>query len=253
MTIPLDDLMLWLLVVTRLGALMSFIPAIGERNIPKRVRLALAGLASIIVVPLLPEETMVPVPGPAVFLLVARELIIGVLMGFAVRMTFYMLDIAGRIVAQEAGLARMDAFDPASQTQTTAVSALYFNLAAVILMALGVHHEVIAVFVRSYDLAPVGQFWPNAAGIEQFIRATAEIWIVAVKVAAPVIALNLVINLTFSVLGKAAPKVNVFITSFAVRILAGIWLMLATVGLVVGYLMRGIEASPERMFQFLGF
>ncbi len=252
MQIPLDSLMVWMLLLTRLGALLSFIPAIGERNIPRRVRLALAALTALIFVPLVETSGPIPLQAPVIAVLLGKELAVGVLMGLAARMTFYAIDLAGRIIAQEAGLARLDSFDPVTQTQSTALTVLYFNMAAVAMMSLGIHHEMIAAFVHSYRLVPIGLGWPSVAGVETFVRTTSELFEIAVRMAGPVIAINLVINLTFAVLGKAAPKINVFITSFAVRVLAGLWLTGATVGLIASYIVGGLQDTPMRMLRFLG-
>ncbi|MGF1483024.1 MAG: flagellar biosynthetic protein FliR [Opitutales bacterium] len=252
MSIPVDSVLLWALVFTRLGALLGFLPAIGERSIPIRIRVALAGLTSLVFVPLLPPTDAIALNASYLVVLFLKELSVGVLMGLAARMTFYLVDLAGRIIAQEAGLARLDSFDPISQTQSTALTVLYFNLAAVAMMSLGIHHEIIAACVRSFHLVPIGNVWPAPFGVETFVRTTNDLFEIAVRMAGPVIAVNLVINLTFAVLGKAAPKINVFITSFAVRVLAGLWLLGATVGLIASYIVGSLQDAPLRMLHFLG-
>lgn len=245
----LDYLFAWMMVMMRSVGVVVQLPAIAGRPIPIIVRVALMmGLASLLagIVPAGPVPTELwPLVGATVL-----ELIIGLALGFVVRMSFAAIEMAGRITSTEVGLAAMPGIGVPEPSGEPAAS-LLTTLAVVLFFLFGAHHAVLTAFARSFQLSAAGQPAFDGGAPLAFIRGTQQLIELGVRMAAPFIAMNFLINLAFSVLGRAVPKMNVFIISFSARALVGLALLSTAGGLVARYLYVEFGDLPLRMLQII--
>jgi flagellar biosynthetic protein FliR len=141
--------------------------------------------------------------------------------------------------------------DPVSRDRSSSVGTLLYYLAVVLFFITNCHHAVILAFLRSFDIAPLGVpiFTRNVA--EYFVVETGNIFLIALQMAAPIMAINFTVTFTFAILGKAAPGMSVFTESFSVRILAGMTLLGLTLGLTAQIVLSHLRESPEVMLRLL--
>lgn len=246
------EMFLWLLAAFRATGLLMILPLFIVRSVPMLMRVALALLLAWIVAPsALPP---VPIPDTAVelVLVVAKELSIGLLMGLAVQLIIFTLELAAHILAMEIGLHPTPGFDPSANVAGNPVGTGLFYLALIMFLA-GAQYAVLFAFARSFELVPPGLQTPDMGFVPVVIRHTARIFQLGVLMSAPVLAVNFLVNLAFSLLGRVVPKMNVFILSFSVRILAGSIMFTLSIGLVAHYLYNQFEGAPELMLQLLPF
>ncbi len=246
----LDALYIWMMVFIRTGALLMLMPVFSGQSVPVQVRIALAGLLSFIASGFV-HVTGVPADVLSLILASMRELFIGLLMGFAVRLIFYAIEFAGQIMSTEMGLAMSAQIDPISRNNSTVIGTCLFYLGSLLFLISGCHHLVFAAFLRSFEIAPPGNltFTHNVA--ELFVSSTGRIFLVAMQMGAPLMAINFIVTLTFAILGKAAPSINVFTESFSVRILAGLALLGLTLGLTAQLVLSSMRESPELMLRLI--
>lgn len=247
------DIFFFFMVFTRVLGLITLVPFFGGRVIPKQIQIALGGGIALLVYPLVFNSNAIPEHGLTMLIFAFTELSIGFLMGFAVRMVFYIAEFAGTLISTETSLMRSDIFDPLMQSNSTSMGTLLFYLCVMLLLVTGMHYEIIRVFVGSYNVIPIGGVLPILKNVTPFVRASSGIFLIGLKIAAPIVALSFIINMTFATLGKAVPKMNVFITSFAVRIIAGLGLLFLSFGLIVQYFHGYIQNIPAQMLDFLSF
>ena len=131
------------------------------------------------------------------------------------------------------------------------ISSLLFYFALILMLVSGLHHLILRACSESFHLMPVGRPLFSIHGFDDFLAETSTIFVMGLLIAAPFIALSLTINLVLAVLGKAAPKINVFMTSFAVRILAGVILFSASILLIRAYILKYLDRAPVNMLLFL--
>ncbi len=245
----LDYIFGWMMVLLRSIGLIQQLPLIAGKELPVSVRLAFGVCLATILVGLVPAAPL-PLGAWALALAAAAEILLGFGLGFVVRMAFAAVEMAGRLISTEIGLMAtpgMGAPEPANEP----VAALLTTFAALLFFLLGAHHSVITAFARSFQLAHAGEAaFGSAAGIGM-IRASAHLIELGLRIAAPFIAMNFLITLAFSVLGRAVPKMNVFIVSFSARALAGIGLLAAAASLIARYLFVEFGDLPLRMLQIL--
>jgi flagellar biosynthesis protein FliR len=254
-TFDTADMFLWLLAACRASGLFLLLPIFAVGSVPRVVRIGLAAILAWMVAPFAGEHAAA-LAWPAGFfplvLLVGKELVIGVLMGLAVRLIFFALDLAAQILAIEIGLNASPEFDPAANAAGNPLGSGLFYLGLIIFVA-GGHYAVIFAFARSFELVPPGLQAPDTAFVGQVVTHTARIFQMGVLMAAPIMATNFLVNLGFSILGRVVPRMNVFILSFSVRILAGFAMLIFATGLIAHYIMQQIGGAPELMLRFMPF
>ena len=251
MIIPLDSLLVTMLIAIRAGGLLLGIPVFGGKGIPLQVRLALAFFLSLMVQSVVPLQTVFPDHFASVYLMAFNELCTGFLIGLAARMAFFTVELAGHVIATELALMTSASFNPLSGTSTTSIGTVLFYFAVTLFLVTEIHHEVFHAFVHSFELLPAGAPLAAVLSVEALLIDSAAIFSVGLQIAAPVVAVNFIVNLTFAVLGKVVPRMNVFITSFPIRIWAGFLILLSTVGLISHYILTVARDTPERMLRFL--
>jgi flagellar biosynthetic protein FliR len=246
-----EQMNFWMLAFLRSTGLLLLTPVFSGRNIPIPIRVGLAGFLAYSVGGYVPMQTALPGDLAALILASLHDFLIGVLMGLAVRLTFYAIEMAGQIISTEIGLVMSSQIDPLSQNQSGPVGIALFYFGSLLFLISGAHHTVFAAFVRSFELAPAGGLAGSQNAGDLFVQATGNIFLVALQIAAPLMAINFVITLAFAILGKAAPSINAFAESFAVRILAGMALLGLTLGLTAQVVLSQFAQAPELMLRLL--
>lgn len=244
-------LYLWMMAFIRAGGVMMMIPVFSGRNVPMPVRIALAAMLAFI--GLQGVRGITPPPNDVITLVLAsvHEMLIGLLMGFGVRLLFYALEMAGQIISGELGLSVSAQIDPMSQNSSTSVGVALTIFGTLLFLITGAHHAVFAAFSRSFALMPPGVASFDRSVGEVFVQSTGSIFLVAVQMAAPMMAVNFVVTLTFAVLSKAAPGLNAFSESFPVRIAAGLTMLSLGLGLSAQLVLSGLRSAPELMLRLI--
>jgi flagellar biosynthetic protein FliR len=244
-------LFLWMMAFIRAGGVMTMIPVFSGRNVPMPVRLAIAAFLALVGLQAVREATLPPLDVLTLVLAAAHELIIGLLMGLGVRLIFFALETAGQIIANEMGLAVSAQIDPVSQSSSTPVGVALTLFGTLLFLLSGAHHAVFAAFARSFVLMPPGIASFNRGAGEVLVQSTGSIFLLAVQIAAPLMAMNFVVTLTFAVLSKAAPGVNAFAESFPIRIAAGLTMLALGFGLTAQLVLSGLRSAPELMLRLI--
>jgi flagellar biosynthetic protein FliR len=243
----MNELTNGLMVFLRVSAMLAVFPVFSTANFPVQLRLALGALLAILVAPNLP--TGMP-PAHDMFGLVgvmAMEVGVGLLFGFASRMIFYALDMAGGIISSEIGLTLPPGLDPMSGGQVTAPGSLLYYLAAVLWLSLDLHHWMLVGFMKTYTWLPIGGAHLPQVCLADFVTRTSQTFVIALQLAAPVMAVSFIVSLVFSVLGRAVPQMNVFQESFAVRTLGGLSVFGLTLQLMAEHIANYVRRLPEDM------
>jgi flagellar biosynthetic protein FliR len=235
-------LLTWMFVFLRSVGVLTLMPTLAGRAIPVPVRLALSMLLSVMLAGLVPAAE-IPEDLGALLHASVREVLLGFAMGFVVKMCFASVELAGRIISNEIGLSAQPGFG-APVPSSEPVAAFLTAFAVILFFLVGGHLTVLSAFARSFSLATAGQALLGSGAADYFILASSHVIEMGLRMAAPFIALNFLIILAFSVLGRAVPKMNIFIVSFSVRSLLGLGLLSGGGALIARYLMIEFSNLP---------
>jgi len=213
-------------------ALMTSLPVFSQRNVPMRVKVALAGFIAFAAQASLPEMPVVALDSPLAFMLVIQQVLIGVSLGFAVRLVFAAVELGGELIGLQMGLNFAGFFDPATASQGTASGKFFGTMVAFLFIIINGHLALIAALVRSFVAFPVG---PEPFA---FLRAAqpqiwgAEIFMLGLWIALPLVGMLLFVNLVLGVISRVAPQINIFAIGFPITLSVGLLGMLLTLPLM---------------------
>jgi len=239
------DLYNWMLVFMRVGAFLLVLPFFSMTNFPATMRVALSALIALLLAPLLPPFALGNLPFGSLFGVMVQEACIGLLLGFVSRMVFYAVDLAGNVIASELGLNMGAILDPMTGMSSQVPGTILFFLAAVVMLTLDLHHWILIGFERTYTVLPIGGAHLNGALFDVVLKQTSNIFVVALQIAAPVLAVSFVVTVVFGVLSRAVPQMNVFILSFSFRIVAGLVVFGFTLQLTAQHVINYLNRLPD--------
>lgn len=236
----------FLLVFTRVGAFLGAGPLFWLPGVPSLVKIGISLVVAVVLFP------VIPVPGPDFpgglpdfGLCVAEEAGIGLLLGFVCNLVFRVLTIAGQLMDIQIGFFMSIIFDPASGAQATITSRFLSLLGMVLFLTLNGHHILIAGLNRSYELVPLMSAVLKGITVESVIRIFTQMVSLAVQIAAPIIAVILIVDVCLGLLSRTAPEMNIFMLGFPVKIGMGIFILTILIPLM-GVVFRSMIKIMER-------
>jgi flagellar biosynthetic protein FliR len=239
----------WLMVFLRAVGVVILVPQMAGRAPPVMVRIGLGVFLATLLAGVVPAAAL-PTDYAGLILAAAGEVLLGLAFGFVAQLAFQAVEFAGHIISSEVGLSvspGMMGPDMASDP----MAAFLTSFAVVLFFLTNGHQAVLSAFARSFYLAAPGRPLVNLGAGDLLVRATAHVIEIGVRIAAPFIALNFLINLAFSVIGRAVPRMNVFVLSASVRGLAGLGLLSGAGALIGRYLLGEYANLPLQMLQLL--
>jgi flagellar biosynthetic protein FliR len=240
----------WMLVFVRAGAFLLALPFFSAVNFPAMLRIALAAVAAVLLAPQLPPLALGHLDVFSWAGLFLREISIGLLLGFVGRTIFYAADIAGIIVSNELGLNMGQILDPSTRQSDPLPGTILFLLATVTMLTLDLHHGMLLGFAKSFEVLPVGGGQLSTSLFEAVVERSSTIFVIALQISAPVIAVSFVVTLFFAVMSRAVPQMNVFGESFGFRIAGGLIVFGFTLQISAQYVANYLNRLPDDLMSF---
>lgn len=216
--------------LARVSGLLLTAPVLGANSIPPRVKIGLALVLALILIPLAPSPGHVDSLSITSLVTVMQQLVVGAAMGFALKLAFEALSFAGDLVASTMGLGFAQVVDPQQGHSAPAIGQFYVLLATLIFLALNGHLQLIALLATGMQHASWQAMMPGG-NLWQLLTFATHLFSGAVLVALPALASLLVVNLGFGAISRAAPSMNLFSIGFPITICLGfvvVWLSLRT-------------------------
>ncbi|MFB3817276.1 MAG: flagellar biosynthetic protein FliR [Candidatus Methylomirabilales bacterium] len=233
----------FMLVLARCGGLVAFGPVLGSAALPPMLKAALAAALALAVTPAA-GALRPPADGLLLAAAVAGELLVGALLGLAVRALFAGVSVAGELVSLQMGIGLPAALDPHGLTQASSVGLLLDQVAILTFLAVDGHHTLLAALARSLALVPPQQVGLGGGTLEALVALTQAALLLAVRLAAPLSAAILASLVTLGLLNRMAPQVNVFSVSFVVTMGVGLLVLLAALPVLVFGMQAGFGELP---------
>jgi flagellar biosynthetic protein FliR len=218
------------LLLIRPGTLIMLMPGIGGSHVEARVKV---GLVVLLAIGLLPS---VPVPSAAIdvplVILVAREAAIGLSIGFVLHALMVGAEFAGHLSGQQIGFSYGATIDPQSGVRNNVVSTLYSLLATLGFLAINGHHTVLRALAASYSRLPIGAGHIDASLVGAVRDIFALVFVVGVSLAAPIVAVLLVVELIVGLISRSQPALSSMVIGYPLRIIIGLFILALMIGTV---------------------
>src|SRR6202046_2543654 len=225
----------FMLGFARIGAMVMLLPGLGETNIPVRIKLAIALLLTLIILPLhraayhIDMGSMTPL-----LVLMLHEIIIGIVHGATARLTISALEVAGSVIAQQLGLGFVTSVDPTQGEQGIILGTFLTMLGITLFFATDMHYLVIAALNDSYTLFAPGEV-PSTGDVAALMTQTVSgAFRIGLQVFAPFLAFGLLFNLGLGVLSRLMPQMQVFFIALPLSILIGFLFLILVLGSMMG-------------------
>ncbi|MNX75112.1 Flagellar biosynthetic protein FliR [compost metagenome] len=233
--LPPGGLEVALLVLVRVSSLFVIAPVLGHQVVPVRFRVGLAVLVTVLILPLALAGPRPELPDAyALTMALARELAVGLVIGFVAMTFFYAVQFAGHLLGLQMGFGMSMMFDPTTRSQTSEIGVLLLQVATVAFLALNAHHWLLAAIWRSFETVPLATFNPDGVLIERVLKEISGIFDTALTIMLPITGIILVIELALAILNRVIPQMNVFSISLGVKVLLGLGTLAATLPLIGG-------------------
>lgn len=230
----------------RIGAMVALAPIFGTRTVPVRIKIILSMAIVVAVAPIIETPTDIqPVSFQGVEL-IAKEMIIGAMIGFAVALIFNSLIVGGQLIAQMMGLGFASMMDPQNGVSVPVIGQFYTILATLLFLALNGHLLMIEMVATSFHSLPIGAELSRGVLLD-FALWGKWVFIGALMIALPAILSLLIVNIAFGVMTRASPQLNIFAVGFPITIGVGFLVMIAT----LSYFSSKFTLLMEELFFFL--
>jgi flagellar biosynthetic protein FliR len=216
---------LWafLQVFARTLALFSTAPVFGAREVPPQVRIGLAAVLSLAIVPVIrPALSGVPASTVGVIAALASQAAIGALIGFVVSLLFTAIRSAGDLLDFQLGFTQAAALNPDFGGSATPIAEFQYRLSLVLYLAANGHWVLIAALVRSFAALPASHLTLGADALGTLTDLTGQALISGVLIAAPALAVLVLTDVGFAFLGRVMPQMQIYTAAMPAKLLAGL-------------------------------
>jgi flagellar biosynthetic protein FliR len=223
LTYNLDQVERWLLMLFRIGAMFMSMPFFGMSSFPVRVRAGFAFLVTTILFPVQAPTELILQPHIIVFFgVILKEIIIGLAIGMIGTFMFYGFEFAGKVAGQTMGLGIINVMDPLSDANVPLLAQINNMLAMMLFLIIGGHHFLLRAINESFVRIPLGGGTFSPALVEGFARFSADIFVIGIKIGAPVLVAILVMEFALGILSRTVPQMNVWLVGFPLKIGLGL-------------------------------
>ena len=238
--IPLERFSTFFLILFRISAFLLSAPIFGSAYVNARTKIGFSFLLSVILFPIVEKANFSPPTQlPAYFLVVFREIMAGVIIGYAARLVFAGIDLAGQVIGLQMGFGIANIIDPKHEIELSIIAQFQGFVAVLIFLSLNGHHWLLQALANSFETIPLSGAAYSGDVVAILLRLSGDIFVVAFKIGAPVIVTLFLTNVTLGVFAKAIPQMDVFTMSFSLTIIVGL-LSLAASLQILGYLLPKI-------------
>ncbi len=250
-TVIVDELFIFLLAFTRIGAAMMVLPGFAAATVSPRIRLLLSLLITAVVLPTItPSLPAMPASALGLAVLLAGEAVIGLFLGHIARLMLTTLEIAGTIVAFTSSLANAAIFNPAAAEQSSIIATFLLITAMLLIFVTDLHHLMLMAIVGSYEVFQPGAGLPVGDMADVITRLVARSFVLGVELAAPFIVVAMVFQFAMGLIARLMPQLMIFFIAIPVQIMLGFVVLSITLSAI---LMVWLGTFQEGLISFMPF
>lgn len=247
------DIEYFLLVLARISSFFLVAPFFGQQAFPALTKVGLSCLVSIMIVQVVAPEEAVYYSAIGYGIIVAKEVVCGLIIGYAANICQYIITYAGNLIDMDIGLTMASEFDPTLNTNVTITGNIYYYFMLLLMLLSDVHSWLIRALTDTFKLMPLGgQLYQRDVLITGFISFMTNLFILAFRIFLPIFATMLIMNVVLGVMAKVAPQMNMFSIGMQIKVLVGVVILFFMVFLfpeVVDMIIREIKIIVSDMVE----
>ena len=222
-TFTYGDLEYFLLVFIRVISFMFVAPFFSMSNMPRRIRIGFSFFVALLLYQSVPRQSIVYDTLIGYSVIVMKEVLTGLLIGFAANLCASIVSFAGHIVDMEMGLSMASMFDPTTK-ETSTITGIYYNyMVLLMLMISGMHRYLIQALAETYTLIPVnGAVIRTDTLLAAMLEFMANYIIIGFRICLPIFAVMTILNAVLGILAKVSPQLNMFVVGIQMKVLVGL-------------------------------
>lgn len=232
MNMTIEKLEFFFVILVRISAFIMTAPFFNQRNVPRRVKAGLSFFLSVIVFNMADYVPLDYNSSIEYAIIIIREAIVGISLGFTVNLCLYILDLAGRLIDTEIGFSMVNVLNPVSNIQTSVTGSFYTYLVMLVMLVSHLHYFFITAIVDTFKLMPVGKAKLPSNLYVIVLEFVKEYFIIGFRIVLPVFASILVVNVVLGVLARVAPQMNMFVIGMQLKLFVGLVILLLMVGML---------------------
>jgi flagellar biosynthetic protein FliR len=246
----LADIFTWLpafaLVLMRLTGMMLSAPVFSSTTIPVRIKAVFLAAIAVVVFPLVrPHMHHLPPTLLGTAVAAGAEIIVGITIGMAVNLLFVGIQAGAHLIAQQMGLGLARIFNPAMMEEDDLLAAFYVLVATALLLTMNGHHLIISAMLDSFRALPPMTVTMQPELLDTIRGLLLSCFVIALKVAIPVVLVLFLVSLLMGFLGKTVPQLNILVVGFPLRIGVGLLTIVATFGITLVVFSRGYRHTVD--------
>ena len=251
MTISVAQAQLFFLAFTRIMAIIIHVPVFGGQNIPTQVRIGLGLALAMVLIPWQPLPPDAIIIGTFAYsIAIAKEILIGTLIGFSADLVFGAIQMAGSAMGMGSGFESSRIFNPALGEAGSAYDQIFIMTATMVFLTIDGHHLVLIAIQNTFNAIPLNGSLPFN-GMETIMKMTSMFIATGLHMALPVMAALVLTDITLGLLARVAPQVQVYFLGLPVKVAVAMIALGMVFAVISPYLTFLFKSMAENMLLFV--
>jgi flagellar biosynthetic protein FliR len=238
----LEQMQVFFWIFIRVSIILFLLPLFGARGVPTTWKIGFSLMIAIILAPLVPSPAHFPETGLEVLLAIGSETVMGLLLAMAARLLLASVQIAGQFMGFQMGFSMASMMDPQTGGQSSVISQFLYTFTILVFFSVNAHHLFITALASSFRLVPPMTFHMAPSLFAVLIKVSSEMFVIALKIAAPIMIALFLSNLCLGIVARTVPQVNILMIGFPLNIGLGMIIL----SLVVKSLSPFLTALSQR-------
>lgn len=232
----LTEIEYFLLILVRVSTFVYLAPFYGMKGVPNQVKIGISFFVSVLLFHVTePHEALAYNTVWGYGMIVAKEALTGLFLGFGVSICAGILAFAGRIIDMETGLSMVNLVDPTTKEMSSMTGVFYQYMVTLILMVSGMHRYLLQALAETYILIPVnGAIFNTDKLLETMLLFLRDYILIGFRICLPVFAVMLLLNAVLGIMAKVSPQMNMFAVGLQLKVLVGLCVLFITVRMLPG-------------------
>lgn len=222
MAFTVEQLEFYLVILVRISTFIYTGPFFSIGSVPQRVKIGLSMALAYLMFTMLPYEPLAYTSTIGFLLLVAREAIAGLVMGFFTNISTHILSFTGQIIDMEIGFSMATEYDPATRSTVSLTSNIYNYAVMLVMLVSRLHYYIISALFDSFQVIPAGSAVLNPDIYQLMLKFILDFCTIGFRIALPVFAAIMIVNTILAILVKVAPQMNMFVIGMQLKVLMGL-------------------------------